>query len=98
MSYQSPGSPVVMKANSAMSQSPEGRPFGPKMTFAASGFATIWIPIDFSSAATIASLVVRTELLEVQVQLKVAGRPAHVQMEVLPGLGELGPPVQCAFM
>src|SRR5260370_33702817 len=87
-----------MFAYSAMSKSPDGTPVGPKMPFAASGFATTLIPIDFSSAATIASVVVRTELLDVQLQLNTAGRPAHVHTALVFGSTELGPPEQCLAM
>ena len=80
-----------------MSKSPDGRPFGPKITFAGIGRALILIPIDCISCATIACEVVRGALPDVQDQLKVAGRPAHCQIDVLLALGELGPPVQCFF-
>src|SRR5438552_3817939 len=77
-----------------MSKSPDGRPFGPKITLAGIGFALILTPIDFSSCVTIAFDVVRGPFPIVHDQLPTAGTPPHVQPADVLGSTRAGPPVQ----
>src|SRR5581483_301861 len=86
----------VISAKSAMSKLPDGRPVEPKMTFAGTGLSLTWMPIDFSSAFAIASVVARGAFPDVHDQLIVAGRPEHVQIFELPALTDVGPFLQCA--